>query len=377
MPNLTNEEKIFLIASNPALSREVIDFKIGTILQTTDSIDSDQIVSLALKNGTAGLLYKNTRELTFFSKQLTRTLREQYHKTTMRNLQACASTLQLLTKLAKNNIEAIPLKGAHASDVIFEDLGVYPSGDIDVLIKPEHLSDIKNILCANDTYTQAPIDEADLLASHYHLMFYDKDHWLIEIHWNLVKRYVQIPPSFWWLNCETTTWQKRTILQMEIEKYLMYTFFRLFDHGYKPFKFFVLIAAIIDKYSKEINWEKFLGYCKQYKMERLSIFTLKLLNELLDTHISESINARSTVGYQPLRKLVLSGIFSDTNRPHLRMIAYTMLLDSPLDIFHILVGRIFPSKEELCLRYKLHEKPAKVYFYYLLNPILLFLKKKN
>ena len=377
MPNLTNEEKVFLIVSSPTLSQKAIDFKINTILQTTDSIATEQIVSLALKNGTAGFLYKNTKGLNFFSKQLALTLREQYRRTTMRNLQAVSSTLQLLTKLAKNNIEAIPLKGAHASDVIFGDLGVYPSGDIDILIKPEHLPDIKNILCEKDSYTQASIDESDLLASHYHLMFYDKDHWLVEIHWNLVKRYVQIPPSFWWLNCKTTTWQNRTVPQMEIEKYLMYTIFRLFDHCYKPFKFFVLIAAIIDKYSKVINWEKFLGYCKQYKMERLSIFTLKLLNELLDTHIPESIKARSTLGYQPLRKLVLSGIFSDTNRPHLRMIAYTMLLDSPLDIFHILVGRIFPSKEELCLRYKLHEKSARVYFYYLLNPILLFLKKKN
>ncbi len=110
-------------------------------------------------------------------------------------------------------------------------------------------------------------------------------------------------------------------------------------------------------------------------MKRLMLFTLQLVGELLKSDVPEEIIRKKVLGYSFFRRIILSSITSGMNRPHLRMMAYTMLLDSPLKIVRILFGRVFPPKEELRLRYNLHTDSVKVYFYYLLNPIFLLFRK--
>ncbi|MFC1832963.1 nucleotidyltransferase family protein [Thermodesulfobacteriota bacterium] len=375
MSSLSVEQKLFFQLSKPSASADEISHQLEASSPGPDGIDFEMVFDLAVSNGTAGFLYKKTKELKLFPEKLEQELYAIYKDNVFHNLKAVADTLRLITHLQASGIESIPLKGAHASDMIFEDMGVYQFSDIDLLVSEENLQKVKRLLIEEQGFEQTSLSEEDLLASHYHLMYTKDNHMLVEVHWNLAKRYIEIPSSFWWEECSMQQWNNREITVLSVEKYLMYAVFRLFDHCFHPLRFFVLIAGIIEKYSDEIDWDKLLEFCTRYKMKKMMVFTLQLLQEWLGKDIPEVIRHEKIVGGNYLKGLVLSGLMSGIERPHLRMMAYTMLLDSPLAIFKILVGRLFPGKEELRLRYGLSANSWKVYLYYFLNPFLLLFRR--
>ncbi|MBU0943569.1 MAG: nucleotidyltransferase family protein [Proteobacteria bacterium] len=370
MPNLTLFEKQFF-----QFSRCHFNIEDGEKDQVFDDCDLVVLSTIAHQNGVAGFIYQNTKGLDIFSEQIQQELQAAYHHTIFRNLDQLAETIKILKLLSANQINAIPLKGVFASELIFHDLGVYPSGDIDILVHPDDLSLVKRILIDIGYTSVKGIQEEDLLANHYHLMFHDNRH-LLEVHWNLTKRYFEVPADFWWHNVRTVRWRDMDVIELAPEKYILYTIFRLYDHCFYPLRFFVLISGIIDTYSKEIYWDTLLANSKKYKMRRLTLFTFKLLHELLGTQIPDHILQTKIMGYGALKKIILSGIFKGVIRQHLRMMLYTSLLDGPIDISKALLGRLFPKKGELCFRYNLPHGSSKIWLYYAINPIMLFFKKR-
>lgn len=371
MSNPALFEKLFL-----QLSRSSVDNETGVEGHVRDDIDWAVLSILALRNGVAGFVYRNTKDQDIFPEQIQQELQSVYRFTTFCNLDQLAQVIKILRLLSANDIQAIPLKGVIASELIFQDLGVYPSGDIDILVHPADLSVVKKILIDSGYSSVVGIQEEDLLINHYHLMFHNGHH-LLEVHWNLAKRYVEIPPDFWWQDVRTVRWKDMDVVELAPEKYILYTIFRLFDHCFYPLRFLVLIAGIVDTYSNEICWDTLLAEAKKYKMRRLTLFTLKLLRDVLGTSIPDRILQNKIMGEGVLKKLILSGIFKGVKRPHVRMFVYSSLLDGPVNIGKVLLGRLFPSKGELCLRYKLNHGSSKVWLYYLMNPVMLFFRRNK
>jgi hypothetical protein len=279
-------------------------------------------------------------------------------------------TLTILHLLKDHGIDAIPLKGALASGIIFNDPALYIAGDIDILVKPSQLDGAKKIFLDNNYYQYAAKNEKAMLSSHYHLDFQNERH-TVEVHWNLVKRYFRIPPEFWWKDTLTAKYDENEFLCLSTERYIMYLIFRLFSHQFFPLKFYVLTSELINLNHKYINWDNLLILSSRFRMKRLTIFTLLLLNELLNTKIPVSILKSRIPGYNFLKKSVLSELFRESKRPYYRKFFYVFLLDTPLDILKVLFKRVFPEKGEMRLRYGIPEDSLKIYMYYLLNPILL------
>ncbi len=157
----------------------------------------------------------------------------------------------------------------------------------------------------------------------------------------------------------------------------MYAVFRLFDHCFFPLRFLVLIAGLLERYGSEICWDGLLEDCGRFKMKRLVIFTLQLAHELLAAEIPAELAERPSPGYSGLKKLCRSGMLHGIERQHLRMMCYSALFDSPADIAAALFGRLIPDRGELCLRYNLPSDSPQIFLYYVLNPVLLFLKKND
>lgn len=375
---LTVENTLFLLLSGFGLPEDEVFARVEQITQDHETININEICELALKNGTAGFLYRNIQRLSLFPEPAEEYLRSWHSHYQTQNRRLLEETKQLRAVLLSNGIPVIPLKGAIASGILFQDLGVYPSGDIDLLVQPSDLLKVKEILCLHCGYTQPEeIPEEDLFASHYHLMFI-KDGLLCEVHWNCVKRYFNIPPEFWWEGTqETVLPDGSVVLQLETEKYLLYLIFRLFDHCFHPLRFFVLISGLVSKYSEEISWEGLMSYAEQLRMKRVTIFTLCLLHEILGVDIPLYIRKDKVTGHSGLRRLVYSGIFSGIRRPHLRMVAYAFLLDSPKAFLSVLFNRITPSPAELRLRYNIPVASPLIFFYYIANPFLMIIRNKK
>ncbi|MFH2059638.1 MAG: nucleotidyltransferase family protein [Pseudomonadota bacterium] len=371
--DLSDEEKLVLLLSNPFLTDNHRN-NIKSIVSDNSNILSEKIYSLASINGVAGFVFKNSQDLNIFPDQINLNLHKVYKETAFNNILILQETLSVLKLLSDNNIKTIPLKGATASDLLFHDFGLYPSGDIDILIHPSDLAESKELLCNQGGFSQIQnISEQDLLADHYHLMF-KKNNLLLEVHWNLVKRYFNIPADFWWQESKEFEWDGINAFELSNEKYILYNIFRLFDHCFWPLRFFILLEGIIVENITHIDWEKLIYFANQYKMKKLVIFTLKLLEDMLDTNIPKNYIQKNYFGYNRFNALVFSGLFSGIQRKHQRTFFYTVLLIEPKTLFSILIKRMFPSKGELRLRYNLPQESKRIYIYYVLNPFLLLFK---
>ncbi len=366
---MKHEEKIIFLASRLNPSKKDIKNIVHLVTNGNQQIDYTKLTQLASFNGVAPLLYKNLKTLEIIPEEVLSELRNIYLSSIAENLQKTTEILKILQVLKDKGIDAIPLKGALASEIIFENPGLYYGTDIDILVRPSDLDQAKQILIDYGYFYDEKVEKA-MLASHYHLVFYNHRH-TVEVHWNLVKRYFDIPPEFWWEDTLKEPYEDLDILFLSPEKYLMYTVFRLFSHIFYPLKFFVLISEISNKYYESIDWDQFALSIEKHKMRRLTTFTLKLLNEFLGTKVHNRFNNKQIVGYNYYQRTIMNKLFNDVKRPYLNKILYVFLLDSHYHIFNSFFRRMWPEEGELRLRYNIPEGSKSIYLYYFLNPLLL------
>ena len=366
---LTAEEKLILLVSRLDPSEKTICEISNAIENIKNRFNFDKLYNLAIKNGVVQLVYQYLKHIDGVPKDLLSKLRSAYFHTAADNLRKIHELLKILALLKKNRIPVIPLKGALASELIFEKIGIYHGVDIDLLVHPIHLKKVKRLLIETG-YLYSGQTEQDMLSSHYHLAF-GNGKFTLEIHWNLVKRYFDIPPDFWWKDTQIVHYNGQEIICLSAEKYLMALIFRLFSHMFYPLKFFVIVSALCHKYKNDLNWDLFMDYVEKYRMKRLSIFILKLLDEFFDTPLPSHLTNKKILGNKTIKKEVLNQLLRKKRASYFGKLVYLFLLDSPVQIIRLLFWRLWPTKSELRLRYHLPEMSKRVYLYYLLNPLLL------
>jgi hypothetical protein len=377
MLTLSKEEKIILLSSRLNPSKEDIESIEQLVTSDTPQINYRELLQLAAKNGVAPLLYRNLIGISIFPDEVLSELSKVYFRSVVVNSEKDIELMRLLDLLKSQGIESIPLKGVIASELIFEDPGLYYGSDIDILVRPGDLPEVKQILI-DAGYLYDEKHEQAMLSSHYHLVFQNGRHF-VEVHWNLVKRYYSIPPEFWWEGIYQEKYNGQEISCLSPEKYLIYTIFRLFSHMFNPLKFFVLTSELCNKNYKTIDWTHFAEVTKKYDMEKLTVFTLKLSNELLGTKVPEEIIKKDVFGYDLFKISIINQLFRDVRRPFINKPLYAFLLDSPFKIITYFFKRFFPERGELKLRYGIPEDSSTMLIYYILNPILLpllILKKR-
>jgi Uncharacterised nucleotidyltransferase len=368
------EENLILLLSGVNPSPEILEEAKDLMTNKGYPVDYDRMFRLAGSNEVLSLLYHNLKDTDTAPDYIKKKLNNAYLHILRNNVAQAEEALKIFALLKKNRVKAIPLKGVVASELIFGDPGLYLSTDIDILVRPEDLVGVAGILLGAGYEKDAGISGNDLISSHYHLIFQKNKHY-VEVHWNLVKRYFQIPPEFWWEDVHKTGYEGIEITELSAERYIMYTVFRLFDHGFRPLKFFVLISEIINRYRDDIGWGELLTFSRRYKMERLVLFTLRLVHDVLGTDIPATVTKKNIIGYEVLKKKIISDLFHQVTRPHLRMFLYYSLLDNPMEYAKIISRRFFPEMSEIRLRYGLPVGSKKAYAYYLLNPLLVLMKK--
>ncbi len=339
-----------------------------------DKVDINKFLSLAQLNGVAAIIFMFFEKSGEIQDKDFNKLTEIYKQNLFNNARQLNELTKLLVLFKKNNLKLVPLKGVLDSEMVFGDLGAYPSGDIDILVPERELTLAEGVILQAGYKESEEFRKGDLLDSHYHLIF-QKGNFIIEAHWNLVKRYFSIDPEFWWIGSHTKKYRNIEILQLETEKYILYLIFRLFDHQFAPLKFLVHLSLVISQ-NQEIEWQKLLRYAELYRMKKLVLFTLQLVKDVLHTNIPDELCTQKQIGYGYLKKLVLKQNFASDIRPHLSMMRFSFFLLSPSLFFRVSTSRLFPSKSEIRLRYGIPSGSLKVYLYKILNPILLFVRKR-
>jgi hypothetical protein len=339
-----------------------------------NEIDYVKFVNLAVKNGVASLIYLKLKKTGFLSGEIAERLKAIYRQTVLSNLGQLAELLRVLDICRENCVAIVPLKGVVDAEKLFNDLGAYPSSDIDLLVPVSELPTLCVVLNQHGYSSIEGIDETDLLSSHYHLI-YRKNASCLELHWNLVKRYFVVPPDFWWQGVTKGTHSGREITELATEKYLLYLIFRLFDHQFAPLKFMVHISTFI-AHSPQLNWDKLVYYSELFGMKRLVLFCLQLVHDQFGAKVPVELRHRKIFGYKYLRNMVLEQNFNRRTRPHLAMMYFSCFLIPPQVNFKIISSRIFSTKSEVRLRYGLNPDSKAIYLYMIFNPLLMLFRRK-
>lgn len=332
---------------------------------------------LTAQHGVSCLVYKNLLKLTSIPQDELTRFEGIYHNCLGSNILLASEVDRLIDLLTSRGTEVIPLKGAVTAELIFADIGLYPSGDIDILVPMKDIGMVKDILEADGYHlNDRGFDEHRdfYFQERYHISL-SGSRFTVEPHWNLFMRYFTAPPEFWWEESVTVSLGERRYSFLSPEKNILYTSFRNFYKGFTPLRFLVLTAAIISHYKDEIDWEKLFGYAGTFHFENVLRVNLKLCKDFLDAPVPSQyacIKGRRTgMLYRFISKMVMSA--NDIHPLHKAGLLF--LRDDLKGISRILLRRLFPPMGEIVSRYRLSPGTGKAVVYYAFNPMLLLFKK--
>jgi len=115
----------------------------------SQDVDVDHLITLALKEGVAGLLYKNLVNLGMIETlgpQQIETLQAIYYRTVAFNLKLIHNLKKVLHQLNQRRIQVVLLQGIELLQQIYDDIGLRPLTDIDLWISQEEYGELVDIL---------------------------------------------------------------------------------------------------------------------------------------------------------------------------------------------------------------------------------------
>ncbi|UCG77266.1 MAG: nucleotidyltransferase family protein [Nitrospirota bacterium] len=319
-------------------------------------------------------IYRSVKDKGAVPRDVVKKLETRYLGSLKRNILHMKEIETVLKAFNEGGIDCVPLKGAVASEALFGDAGVYSGSDIDLLVRPQALGPAKKVLEDLGFKQLRPELEEHYLADHYHLPAYVRDEFSIELHWNLTHMYHNSLPLYWWEDIRMSELNGITYFSLSPERYLMYSIFRVYSHGYRPLRFLLLVSGILSAYQKELEWKRILSMARSLKMKRVVRFTIHLARDLLDAPAPEHFIEDGLFMYKGLCKKATEGFFNKDISHSRNMIKYMLLQDN---VFLSILKRLFPGMAEIQLRYGIRGSFTKACLYYLLNPVLLILGKKG
>lgn len=341
------------------------------------NLNRDSFISLSIKHGTAALIYKNLLKLKDIPQGILNKFESIYNNSLRSNILMISELDRLIDRLNKTGIEIISLKGATASEKIFEDIALYPSGDIDILVKLKDIDSVREFLESEDyKLNDTGFDEYRefFIKELYHISL-SNGRYTIEPHWNLFFRYFETPPEFWWEESFTVSSGDREYRFLSPEKNILYTSFRLFSKGFVYLRFLVLIVEIIRHYADEIDWNKLFGYAKEYKFENVLRVTMKLSSDILGAPVPENYAKVQGLRAKVINRRVVQMVLKEGAAHPVNKVLFMFLRDDLSGALKVFSRRLFPSTGEIVSRYRLSPGSDKAVAYYILNPFFLLTRK--
>jgi hypothetical protein len=368
------ETELLLLLSRVNPETPVLD---TANLLVAPGIDWDSFVVASVKSGTANLIYKNLLRLHNIPGDVLERFRNMYNNSVRNNILMVSEHDRIIDGLNDLSVDVISLKGPIASEEIFGDIGIYPSGDLDILVRIEDMGETCQYL---ESIGYCLVDQAFVayrdyfIHERYHISF-SNGRYVIEPHWNLFYRYFTTPPEFWWDESITISSGGRKYLSLSPEKNVLYNAFRLFSKVFSELRFLAMLAEIVHRYEKELDWGKLFLYAKEYKFENLLRLTMRLSRDLLGAPVPEDrAEIRGLVPhmlYKTARRMTLRG---ESDYP-MNKIFLAFLRDDFVGALKVILRRLFPSQGEIVSRYRLPVDSRRAMVYYFLNPLLLLMNR--
>lgn len=343
-------------------------------------IDWGRLFNIAAEHGVAPLIYKNICLLNGIPEKTVELFRNGYLLNLKDTVKASCELNEIMHSFIRDGIDAVPVKGIAVATEVYGDLSLYLSIDIDLMVRKMDIYKSIDIMKKVGYLSETKIDPF-YFDNNHHVHFVKKGAKPVEIHFRLEnKRYFDIPEEFWWNDLREMNFNNYKYKVLSKEKTLIFASIHLFGHGYSCLKFIVSISEMLRVYKDDINWQKLIKdspMIDAYKPLLLSINTAAaLLGAPLTDDISELIKKRS-LKEMYVSKKILKDMFKKNVSFAKVMFFLTILNYNAFEIICRMIKWLFPPIKEISCRYDVPLKGIKIYLYYILNPVLLLIRKRK
>jgi hypothetical protein len=364
--------------------------------ESTKLTDSDwqQILQQSIEQGIAPILYHHIHHLPGNApvpNWVINKLHKLYIRNALRNMRHYHELYQILNALREKAIPVIVMKGAYLAQDIYDDFALRSMGDVDILVKKDHLLDVNQILLALGYRLELEYgDWSYYLANHYHFLYVSPDESMrLEVHWH-----IQMPGQPFRID-ENEVWERAlptTVAGVEtmafcpedllIQICIQVTFQHPFD--YYPLRSLYDIAEVVRFFGDHMNWLQVQQRSHQWGSEKCVYLALCLTRELLSANLPDLVLSdlepqdfdQRFTGWARERMFTKVGVTSDfESMPSMSgrfgKVWTSHSLSARLSAF---IDAVLPPMDLMAQLYQLKPGSIRGYFYYLVRWKDLLLK---
>lgn len=268
------------------------DFQADAIQALSRKIsDWDGFLQKGIYAGLSPLIYsklKKAKAISHAPPNVIERFENLYYGYVLENTKLYRKLKIVLSAFSQQNIPIIVLKGAALAECVYEDIGLRPMFDVDLLIKKEDISAAEHLL-EQLQYSPQEIRHTKewYRTSHHHLVPYaSHDGWLVlELHHHIVPpaESVIFPIAELWQRARPTHIASVPTLVLCWEDMLLHLCLHATLEHYFRGKLNALcdMTQVINRFNDEIDWAQLVGIAKNYGVEKYLYYALWLSQEMV------------------------------------------------------------------------------------------------
>ncbi len=250
------------------------NLRITIIKNRLTHIDFKKLVKLASMEFLSPLLYHNLKTIiTTLGPEISAYLKNSYMQNTARNI-LLLKRIKLLKQAAeKYGIDIILLKGSAFAVSIYNEVGIRPMADVDILIKKEHIRKMKELMKEQSMYALFKTLRGkwfEEVKSHITPYQSADDILSLEIHTRLFDdRFIPFPPLNPFERTMKIKWDNENFYVLEPMTSFIYTLYHMSIHHNYSFRLrdFIDLSYLITAYSLEYG--KIITYIEKTQAKGL------------------------------------------------------------------------------------------------------------
>lgn len=253
-----------------------------------EGLDWPAAMQRAFDENLAPLLYYHCRNINILEaipEDTKKLLARIYAETSLINMHLLQIMTELGKALEKRGIQVIVLKGAALLKTIYRDVALRPMEDIDLMVRQEHLNELKNVL-----------ESMGFAQNRLYPGSFAKGILSIDIHSDLLSSHrirsrqaiLDICPEDAWSSSIPIN-GSGSLYRLSPNVNLIALSFHLLKHRYDRLIWFVDIAESIKTYQFISDWQDLIKYSRRVRADRLLLYALLLTKRLIGVKVPDEV----------------------------------------------------------------------------------------
>ncbi len=368
--------------------------EVKVIKETINNVsDWKRVADLSGRLGIAALVYRLLNRIDagkLLPEEIFQKLGRSFRRHSFQNLKRFADLARILEKCNAANIPVIPLKGTYLASYIYEDIGLRPMGDIDILCRKQDCLRMVNILRESGYTTgncRKQFPEASNGFPIKHLPpFFDTDGNIVELHLHIfpdVSHAMEYMTDVW-LSANRKTLDGNEIHVLCTEYQILYLCLHLYQHlviaqGEVRLFWFADIREFIIRNRENIDWKKLFRIGAKIGVTYRIDYIFAILAHQFHTPFPESVQHYYEKNPVYLRVSDLFVSPEKSRRFYLGLFKKIQNIEGFKNRLVFFTDITFPSLIRLKFRYRLDETtPAvKCYGIHLFHILVRFIQRNR